>query len=201
MKKTRNELRRDRVYAIITTVIMGMILFAISIQIGAWASGTRAEPVPESRQVYYEAGGCSYEAAEDPLETYFIEEALKADPNPDTMGYDYDYVCRVIMAETGGEYNEDLTLAVCQAVVNAAVENNWTPEEVCINYRYTSPHAYTSDFIQDICDRVFIQGEVYEASGNAQVFYNPYYGHSSYHESQSFVCEIGGVRFFERVSV
>lgn len=200
MKKTRNELRRDRIYDIIITIVMVLVLIAVGIQIGAWIEDDKYEP-KESKQVYYEAGGCAFEMPEDPLETYFIERAIMAKPTPAVMGYDYDYVCRVVMAETGGEYNEDLTLAVCQAIANAAVENNWTPEEVCIKYKYTRPHEYTSDFIQDICDRVFIRGEVYEASGNAQVFYNPSYGHSSYHESQSFVCEIGGVRFFERVDV
>lgn len=200
MKKTRNELRRDRIYDIIITVVMVLVLIAIGIQINAWIETAKHEP-KESKQVYYEAGGCAFEMLEDPLETYFIEQAIVAEPTPAAMGYDYDYVCRVVMAETGGEYNEDLTLAVCQAIVNAAVENNWTPEEVCINYRYTKPHGNTSDFIQDICDRVFIQGEIYEASGNAQVFYNPSYCHSSYHESQNLVCEIGGVRFFEMVSV
>lgn len=200
MKKTRNELRRDRIYDIIITIVMMLVLIAIGIQISAWIENAKHEP-KESKQVYYEAGGCAFEMPKDPLETYLIERAIIVELTPTVMGYDYDYVCRVVMAETGGEYNEDLTLAVCQAIVNAAVENNWTPEEVCINYKYTKPYEYTSDFIQDICDRVFIQGEVYEASGNAQVFYNPNYCHSSYHESQSFVCEISGVRFFEMMSV
>ena len=200
MKKTRNELRRDRIYGIITTIVMVLVLIAVGIQIGAWIENAKYEP-KESKQVYYEAGGCSFELPEDPLENHLIEHAFVMEPTSAVMGYDYDYVCRVVMTETGGEYNEDLTLAVCQAIVNAAIENDWTPEEVCINYKYTKPHEYINDFIQGICDRVFIQGEVYEKSGNAQVFYNPNYCHSSYHESQSFVCEIGGVRFFEMVSV
>ena len=195
--KTRNEMRRDRTIAwLIVICILLVAISGVSLACSLWESHKNNQPLDrESKTVYSEIG--------TPLR---IVPPPKIVLSPDTstpqaQEYDYDYVCRVVMAETGGEYNEDLTLAVCQAIMNAATENDWTPEEVCINYQYTSPHPYISDFIQEICDRVFLYGEVYEDSKNAQVFYNPSYGHSSYHESQSFVCEIGGVRFFERVSV
>lgn len=197
MRKTRNEIRRDRTLAWLAVICVVLVaVSALCLVSSFWESHQKNKPMErESKIVHSEL---SFPVTLAPPPTIISSPETSEQEEPD---YDYSYVCRVVMAETGGEYNEDLTLAVCQAIMNAAIENNWNPEEVCINYKYTGPHDYVSDFIQELCDRVFLYGEVYENSGNAQVFYNPSYGHSSYHESQIFVCEIGGVRFFERVTV
>jgi len=196
--KTRNEVRRDRIMTAVWLLLLFVtsLVFLCTVVKIVQEITENSKPLDrESKVVYSEV---SFPVVISPPPKIVLSPDTS---NPPALEYDYDYVCRVVMAETGGEYNEDLTLAVCQAIMNAATENGWTPEEVCINYQYTSPHSYTSDFIQEICDRVFLCGEVYEDSGNAQVFYNPSYGYSSYHENQIFVCEIGGVRFFEKVAV
>ena len=196
--KTRNKVRRDRIMTAVWLLLLFVtyLIFICTVVKIVQEITENSKPLDRKSKVVYSEVSFPVVISPPPKIVLSPDTSI-----PLALEYDYDYVCRVVMAETGGEYNEDLTLAVCQAIMNAATENSWTPEEVCNNYQYTSPHPYTSDFIQEICDRVFLYGEVYEDSGNAQVFYNPSYGHSSYHESQIFVCEIGGVRFFERLSV
>ena len=112
------------------------------------------------------------------------------------VGYDYDYVCRVVMAEAGG-HSEELQLAICQAIVNRCKKTLENPEEVC-KCCYTSPAEKASDSVLDACERVFLLGEEYYGIGNADLMYNPdIAGHSEFHECQTYVTTIDGVKFFE----
>ena len=112
------------------------------------------------------------------------------------VGYDYDYVCRVVMAEAGG-HSEELQLAICQAIVNRCKKTLENPEEVCKGC-YTSPAEKASDSVLNACERVFLLGEEYYGIGNADLMYNPdIAGHSEFHEGQTYVTTIDGVKFFE----
>ena len=112
------------------------------------------------------------------------------------VGYDYDYVCRVVMAEAGG-HSEELQLAICQAIVNRCKKTLENPEEVCKGC-YTSPAEKASDSVLNACERVFLIGEEYYGIGNADLMYNPdIAGHSEFHEGQTYVTTIDGVKFFE----
>ena len=112
------------------------------------------------------------------------------------VGYDYGYVCRVVMAEAGG-HSEELQLAICQAIVNRCKKTLENPEEVCKGC-YTSPAEKASDSVLNACERVFLLGEEYYGIGNADFMYNPdIAGHSEFHEGQTYVTTIDGVKFFE----
>ena len=112
------------------------------------------------------------------------------------VGYDYDYVCRVVMAESGG-HSEELQLAICQAIVNRCKKTLENPEEVCKGC-YTTPAEKASDSVLNACERVFLLGEEYYGIGNADLMYNPdIAGHSEFHECQTYVTTIDGVKFFE----
>ena len=112
------------------------------------------------------------------------------------VGYDYDYVCRVVMAEAGG-HSEELQLAICQAIANRCKKTLENPEEVCKGC-YTAPAEKASDSVLDACERVFLLGEEYYCIGNADLMYNPdIAGHSEFHEGQTYVTTIDGVKFFE----
>ena len=112
------------------------------------------------------------------------------------VGYDYDYVCRVVMAESGG-HSEELQLAICQAIVNRCKKTLENPEEVCKGC-YTTPAEKASDSVLNACERVFLLGEEYYGIGNADLMYNPdIAGHSEFHEGQTYVTTIDGVKFFE----
>ena len=123
-----------------------------------------------------------------------IDEYLQ--PAKIVVGYDYDYVCRVVMAEAGG-HSEELQLAICQAIVNRCKKTLENPEEVCKGC-YTTPAEKASDSVLDACERVFLLGEEYYGIGNADLMYNPdIAGHSEFHENQTYVTTIDGVKFFE----
>ena len=123
-----------------------------------------------------------------------IDEYLQ--PAQIVVGYDYDYVCRVVMAEAGG-HSEELQLAICQAIVNRCEKTLENPEEVCKGC-YTSPAEKASDSVLNACERVFLLGEEYYGIGNADLMYNPdIAGHSEFHEGQTYVTTIDGVKFFE----
>ena len=139
---------------------------------------------------------CEIEAPVEIKETKYedIEEYLQ--PAKIVVGYDYDYVCRVVMAEAGG-HSEKLQLAICQAIVNRCKKTLENPEEVCKGC-YTSPAEKASDSVLNACERVFLLGEEYCGIGNADLMYNPdIAGHSEFHEGQKYVTTIDGVKFFE----
>ena len=79
-----------------------------------------------------------------------IDEYLQ--PAKIVVGYDYDYVCRVVMAEAGG-HSEELQLAICQAIANRCKKTLENPEEVCKGC-YTSPAEKASDSVVNACERV-----------------------------------------------
>ena len=139
---------------------------------------------------------CETEAHAETLETKYEDVNEYLQPAKIVVGYDYDYVCRVVMAEAGG-HSEELQLAICQAIVNRCKKTLENPEEVCKGC-YTSPAEKASDSVLTACERVFLLGEEYYRIGNADLMYNPdIAGHSEFHENQTYVTTIDGVKFFE----
>lgn len=119
--------------------------------------------------------------------------AVSADEEPEWQ----DYVLRVITAEGGTD--KAVCAGVTQALYNACEREGWkyTPKEIMRKYRYTGPAAWVSDEAAQAYDEIFGCGYTYSDFGNATVFYAPRYGWSAYHESQRFIIEVNGVRFFE----
>ena len=139
---------------------------------------------------------CEIDAHAETAETKYEDINEYLQPAQIVVGYDYDYVCRVVMAEAGG-HSEELQLAICQAIVNRCKKTLENPEEVCKGC-YTSPAEKASDSVLDACERVFLLGEEYHGIGNADLMYNPNIaGHSEFHEGQTYVTTIDGVKFFE----
>lgn len=109
-----------------------------------------------------------------------------------------DTVERVVMAESGGESFEGQML-VAQCILNAAEKEGVQPSEAVVIYSYTSNRPDPTQSVKDAVAAVFDRGEV---ANDAPVmyFYNPALVTSDWHESQIFVAEVGGHRFFaERI--
>lgn len=108
-----------------------------------------------------------------------------------------DYVLRVLTAEAG----DDPVLCGCvaQCLYNACQRDGWvhSVEEILEQYSYTDPADWISESAVRAWDEVFCSGVTYTDVGNALYFYAPQYCDSPWHESQRFVAEVGGVRFFE----
>ena len=113
---------------------------------------------------------------------------------------DLEYVLRVLTAEGGSD--ELMCGLVAQCLYNTCERHGWayTPAEMMRKYQYTTPATWVSVAAEKAYDEVFTSGVVYECVGNATVFYAPRYCEGTpWHESQRFVFEYGGVRFFEEV--
>lgn len=123
------------------------------------------------------------------------EKAQMDGPSPAEI----DYVLRVLTAEAGTD--EVLCGCVAQALYNACERYDWaySPAEMMVKYQYTDPASWVSAEAERAWDEVFCSGVVWDCVGKATVFYAPQYCESAYHESQRFVVEVNGVRFFEEV--
>lgn len=115
----------------------------------------------------------------------------------ESFDYDFEVVCKSLTAEAGTD--KELCLAVAQCLYNACEKQEWqyTPSEVLSLYQYADGVEWISEQAKDAYEQVFLRGDRYESVKNATLFYAPRYCKSDWHEQQSFVCEINGVRFFE----
>lgn len=105
-----------------------------------------------------------------------------------------DTVERVVMAEAGGESFEGQML-VAQCILNAAEKEGVQPSEAVVIYSYTSSRPDPTQSAKDAVAAVFDRGEV-AIDAPVMYFYNPALVTSNWHESQIFVAEVGGHRFF-----
>lgn len=105
-----------------------------------------------------------------------------------------DTVERVVMAESGGESFEGQML-VAQCILNAAEKEGVQPSEAVVIYSYTSNRPDPTQSVKDAVAAVFDRGEV-AFDAPVMYFYNPALVTSTWHESQIFVAEVGGHRFF-----
>ena len=105
-----------------------------------------------------------------------------------------DIVERVVMAEAGGECFEGQML-VAQCILNAAEKTGTAPSEVVVAYRYTKARPEPTQSVKDAVAAVFDKGEEI-TSEPILYFYAPAWTTSKWHESQVFVIEVGGHRFF-----
>ena len=112
---------------------------------------------------------------------------------------DTDYILRVITAEGGTD--QLVCNGVVQCLYNACQRDEWahSVEEILVEYRYTGPADWISDEARNAWDAVFCSGVTFVDFGDALYFYAPAYCDSPWHESQRFVAEVSGVRFFEEV--
>lgn len=105
-----------------------------------------------------------------------------------------DIVERVVMAEAGGECYEGQML-VAQCILNAAEKTATAPSEAVVTYQYTKARPEPTQSVRDAVSAVFDDGETI-TDEPVMFFYNPARVTSSWHESQIFVTEVGGHRFF-----
>lgn len=105
-----------------------------------------------------------------------------------------DVVERVVMAEAGGESFEGQML-VAQCILNAAEKTGTAPSEAIVTYKYAKARPNPTQSVRDAVAAVFDSGET-ATDELVMFFYNPARATSKWHESQIFVIELGGHRFF-----
>lgn len=105
-----------------------------------------------------------------------------------------DVVERVVMAESGGESYEGQML-VAQCILNGAEKQGVQPSEAVEIYQYAGARPKPTQSVKDAVAAVFDRGETV-VDEPVLYFYNPAIVESEWHESQIFVIEVGGHRFF-----
>ena len=211
MSRTRNERKRDSTYIFALTVIVAaMVTIVLSV---AYLMGQH-DAVVEPTQQPEVAPVCSViqadivsETEKEPeleLELELEESLVQQEARMPEFGYDYEYVMRVVAAESRGEPYEG-QLAVAQCIRETSECTMMTPEEVVkqVNKNGTRQYAQpvdlsvVTDSVRDACCDVFVYG-ISATDEPIRYFYSTASGfYSAWHEnSLEYVTTIGNHRFF-----
>ena len=107
--------------------------------------------------------------------------------------HDRETLEHIVEGEAGGEsYEGKLWVATC--LRNAMEKDNLSAEQVRIDYQYAGWSEKVSEDTKNAVKEVFIFGN--KMHDYVLWFYAPKWCDSEWHESQRFVAEIGGHRFF-----
>lgn len=142
------------------------------------------------------------------VELIETETEIKTEFHPAFELSDYErwVVCCMVAGESAGE-SYDGQWAVAQCIYQACINDNLQPSEVKIQYQYSgwnetlefdNPELWAQ--IEEIVSRVFDYGEMC-VDDEILWFYAPYWmknGVSEWHETQRFVTQIGGHKFFAK---
>ena len=123
------------------------------------------------------------------------KRTYKVTPSELPFAYERELIAGVVMNEAGGECYEG-KCAVAQCIYNACVEAQKKFSEVRWSYGYKYEKKPSEAVLQAV-DDVFLNG-VRVTDEPILYYYNPAYGYSSFHESQTFVMAIEHHRFFKK---
>ena len=107
--------------------------------------------------------------------------------------HDRETLEHIVEGEAGGEsYEGKLWVATC--LRNAMEKDDLSAEQARINYQYAGWSEKVSEDTKNAVKEVFVLGN--KMHDSVLWFYAPKWCDSEWHESQQFVAEIGGHRFF-----
>ena len=210
MSRTRNERKRDSTYLLALTVIIAAtstIVLSVAYLMGQHDAIREPVQQPEVAPVcnVIQADTVSEIEKEPELELELEESLVQQEARIPEFGYDYEYVMRVVAAESRGEPYEG-QLAVAQCIRETSERTMMTPEEVVkqINKNGTRQYAQpvdisvVTDSIRDACYDVFVHG-ISATDEPIRYFYSTASGfYSAWHEnSLEYVMTIGNHRFFK----
>ena len=210
MSRTRNECKRDRTYILALTVIVSaMVTIVLSVADILGQHDAVVEPVqqPEvtAKVIPTEIIVNNDSEPEEEQELELEESLVQQEARMPEFGYDYEYVMRVVAAESRGEPYEG-QLAVAQCIRETSERTMMTPEEVVkqVNKNGTRQYAQpvdisvVTDSVRDACCDVFVHG-IYATDEPIRYFYSTASGfYSAWHEnSLEYVITIGNHRFFK----
>lgn len=188
-KKRRAKYRRRRIIAllILIAVLIALVWGVASLVRIIWnAAAAEILDVSTSTPIVVERPIISATSAPAATATPAARYTLTAEER--------DTVERVVMAEAGGESFEGKML-VAQCILTATEKTGLQPSEVVVKYKYTANRPEPSQSVKDAVAAVFDRGELV-VDEPVMYFYNPAIVESEWHESQIFVIEVGGHRFF-----
>ena len=210
MSRTRNEHKRDRTYILALTVIVAsMVTIVLSVADILGQHDAVVEPTQQQEVVAQviptEIIVNNDSEPEEEQELELEESLVQQEARIPEFGYDYEYVLRVVAAESRGEPYEG-QLAVAQCIRETSERTTMTPEEVVkqVNKNGTRQYAQpvdisvVTDSVRDACCDVFVHG-ISATDEPIRYFYSTASGfYSAWHEnSLEYVITIGNHRFFK----
>lgn len=213
MSRTRNERKRDALNQLVMVVLISLIwlvYFAYCVlSISPVGQPEKEQPIetePAVRITIVENElQPSVFASHADIIPYIPDEVAQQEARMPEFGYDYEYVMRVVAAESRGEPYEG-QLAVAQCIRETSERTMMTPEEVVkqVNKNGTRQYAQPVDIsvvtesVRDACCDVFVHG-VSATDEPIRYFYSTASGfYSAWHEnSLEYVMTIGNHRFFK----
>ena len=196
--RTRMQRKADQSYA-----IAALCLFFCAVL--AFCAGV-CKITPPKLKAQETALKCEIEVCDENKEKY-VDGSLPGDDVPATLcayieydipaynltDADRETIWHIVQGEAGGEsYDGKLWVATC--LLNAMRKNDMSAEEVRVAYQYAGWAETVSDDTKKAVSQVFDFGDATHDS--VLWFYAPKWCDSEWHESQNFVAEIGGHRFF-----
>lgn len=132
-------------------------------------------------------------APEQPTQVVKINEVERTSYF-DLSDYERSVVEKMVAGEAQGEPYEGQML-VAQCILNACLKDSLKPSEVRRAYQYSGWNENPSESVKEAVTAVFDYGHKI-VDDNILWFYAPRWSNSKWHESQRFVIEVGGHRFF-----
>ena len=209
MSRTRNERKRDSTYIFALTVIVAAtatIVLSVAYILGQHDAVREPMQQPEvvTQVIPTEIIVHNDSEPEKEQELELEESLVQQEASMPEFGYDYEYVMRVVAAESRGEPYEG-QLAVAQCIRETSERTMMTPEEVVkqVNKNGTRQYAQPVDIsvvtesVRDACCDVFVHG-ISATDEPIRYFYSTVGGfYSAWHEnSLEYVVTIGNHRFF-----
>lgn len=128
------------------------------------------------------------------VEIEVVEIVEEKEPYFYLSDYEREVTEYIVMGESGGE-PYDGQVAVAQCILNAALKDGIQPSQVKTKYKYSGWNTNPTESVKEAVSAVFDNG--YKITDEKiMYFYAPKYCKSRWHETQKFVTEIGGHRFF-----
>ena len=208
MSRTRNERKRDSTYILALTVIvaaMVTIMLSVAYILGQHDAVVEPAQQPEVVDKVIPTASIVHNDSKPEEEQELEESLVQQEARMPEFGYDYEYVMRVVAAESRGE-PYDGQLAVAQCIRETSECTTMTPEEVVkqVNHNGTRQYAQpvdlavVTDSVRDACCDVFVHG-ISATDEPIRYFYSTVGGfYSAWHEnSLEYVMTIGNHRFFK----
>lgn len=186
--RVAREIHKQRTIYIMIAAIVALAIISLVANI------IEISPNRETKIVYYQEGKDFTTFKPKPI---IDEEACHTIAAEMEFGYNYEYVERVVMAEAGAESFE-LQMMIAQCIRNSCKGTTLNPEEVCIEYGYTSPYrGEVSESVKEACRRIFMYGETI-IDEDIKYFYSERGGfYSVWHEGLEYCFTQEDVKFFK----
>lgn len=203
--------RCDRLVNIIFYSVLTFVLVLVGTYLVLGMEAEANDITPEPPVIVEE------EPIYETVETLVQEEAIPEEPasyffDSNILGWDWDYVVRVVAAEAGltadflsTEQNDirvDAQMAIAQCIKNTSTATGMTPEQVVKQPgQYTMPYRGIDDALEtcnESCLRVFACGETITDEPIRYFYSTAGGGYSRWHENcLTFVTKIGPTKFFK----